>query len=972
MSNIVSQFECSENGLKSVLRLKTALQYRFPDIRVSAPQNSFITLLLRTATKGHDKQYDDKMLRFRRDKAGLGYEDDAAMLYWCIALSADCLEQSNHTSNGSTRHNSGVRPLEHRDNLARERQNFLSDVTMEVSFFCESRHELNIALKDGEFGVILDVYDLFQVFVIAHQPEVELHDSSSASSRDTSSCTARTAVSIFTKGSRVGVDEFSSAVKYMRTRLTKGIPFTISAASACEQKKCEKQRIKLPAAIVLLESVSSGAEYSLADIIVKILVYAFEGLTVDIEFNDKLLPKYLSNTQDQVEPVQHTNAQQTQVPPHKMVKFIRLQSTRSTTLQSSSYAHSYLSLLTLYGPSDMVRKGHAYVRKLCDELLEHASLRCDNCRRLPGDKSSRESSSMKTDESMRNKEFHSLRAILALGYGGISQYTNDSELARLVKLRKTSARVAREWLEWMITSNSTINNGYQQERLKNREDGNDADGVSHDQMSPTGRIATNKSCKEENASALNAVKEKTKRRRPTVSQRKKGTTSSSTEGSDSSDTSGMHPSRKNHRRRPHRNARKSSSESSESTGGLDSRSSNESDTDHYKRRRRPQKQHRRNSDYSDAEYVQVSKEIMQNIQVNNKSGDKQERSGELSKHARLKRDTRPRHHYRDRHRRHIRSKSSSMSTSARNDTSPRLPESRRDRSVIRTVADRSAYHTVADHTVLSDDRHCSPTPHRKLRDQNVETKPAEQESVQHRKRVSNVPARRQEATAIDTGVTTSIANQNREELRRQSNAVVLRRNTQQQGPVTNPLEKPHCTNKIWYTHGTTTLSVGYAPPDGYRMRTIVLDGQNIACLGRQKRNWANVRRLATWFKSIPTETFEQKIVIPKRVLDDSLAQRDMELELMREEFEVIATPGGRCGNREYVCYDDHAVVQIAKRDNACIISNDRYRDLITADPSLKDFIEQQQLAVRMDGAEFVFVFRGKVKRMVDTPFWVKN
>lgn len=133
-----------------------------------------------------------------------------------------------------------------------------------------------------------------------------------------------------------------------------------------------------------------------------------------------------------------------------------------------------------------------------------------------------------------------------------------------------------------------------------------------------------------------------------------------------------------------------------------------------------------------------------------------------------------------------------------------------------------------------------------------------------------------------------------------------------------------------------------------RLRPIVIDGSNIAMHHGRKEYFScqGIRQCVDFFverghQEIYVFVPQYRREVPRA--DCPVYDQHILFELEAEQ-RLIWTPSRRVNGRRIVCHDDRYVLRTAyEKEDAIIVSNDEYRDLLRENPEYKSMVAQRLL-----------------------------
>ncbi|XP_037954093.1 endoribonuclease rege-1 isoform X2 [Teleopsis dalmanni] len=127
-----------------------------------------------------------------------------------------------------------------------------------------------------------------------------------------------------------------------------------------------------------------------------------------------------------------------------------------------------------------------------------------------------------------------------------------------------------------------------------------------------------------------------------------------------------------------------------------------------------------------------------------------------------------------------------------------------------------------------------------------------------------------------------------------------------------------------------------------RKRMIIIDGSNVAYSHSRNKEFS-VRGLKICLDYFENMGHRVKAVVPQFRLQKSKSSDPASLEKYYENGKIVFTPCKNLPGMASNSYDDRFILQLAAEQDAVIISNDNYRDLIDENIAFKKLIENRVL-----------------------------
>lgn len=131
------------------------------------------------------------------------------------------------------------------------------------------------------------------------------------------------------------------------------------------------------------------------------------------------------------------------------------------------------------------------------------------------------------------------------------------------------------------------------------------------------------------------------------------------------------------------------------------------------------------------------------------------------------------------------------------------------------------------------------------------------------------------------------------------------------------------------------------------LRVIVIDGSNVAMSHGNKQVFScrGIQIVVNWFRQRGHNRIT--VFVPQWRKETSYPMAPISDQHILDELEqdkvLVYTPSRRLHGRRVVCYDDRFVLQLASSEDAVVVSNDNYRDLVKENPAFKRIVEERLL-----------------------------
>ncbi|GAB6027853.1 hypothetical protein CHUAL_002073 [Chamberlinius hualienensis] len=137
------------------------------------------------------------------------------------------------------------------------------------------------------------------------------------------------------------------------------------------------------------------------------------------------------------------------------------------------------------------------------------------------------------------------------------------------------------------------------------------------------------------------------------------------------------------------------------------------------------------------------------------------------------------------------------------------------------------------------------------------------------------------------------------------------------------------------------------PAEGYELRSIVIDGSNVAMSHGNKQVFScrGIKLCVDWFKSrghkditVFVPLWRKEASRPDAIIKDQAVLWELE-----KERRLVFTPSRQMGGRRMACHDDRYILKLAVETDGIVVSNDNYREFVNENPEFKKVIEERLL-----------------------------